>query len=66
MVLRTDKPVRQSQKVQNLHKRNYNEKAIDLFKQRLREIDWIKLKKCEDPNKACKHFFQFLIIFSQK
>ena len=38
--LRIDEPIYQSQKVQNLHKHNYDEKAIGLFKQRLREIDW--------------------------
>ena len=69
MALRTDEPVHQSQKVQYVHKRNYDEKAIESFKQRLREIGWAELKKCEDPNEAYKHFFetfQFMIIFSQK
>ena len=32
MALRTDEPVHQSQKVQNLHTRNYDEKAIQSFK----------------------------------
>ena len=57
MALRTDEPVYQSQKVQNAHKRNKDEKAIESFKQQLREIDWVELKKCEDPNEAYKHFF---------
>ena len=70
MALRTDEPVYQSQKVQNVHKRNKDEKAIESFKQRLREIDWVELKKCEDPNEAYKHFFETFISvydnFSQK
>ena len=33
MALKTDEPVHQSQKVQNAHKRNYDEKAIESFKQ---------------------------------
>ena len=32
MTLRTDELVHQSQKVQNVHKHNYNEKAIKSFK----------------------------------
>ena len=56
MVLKTDEPVHQSQKVQNIHKHNY-EKAIESFEQRLREIDLAELKKCEDPNEAYQHFF---------
>ena len=32
------KPVHQSQKLLNVHKRNYNEKAIELFKQRLQKL----------------------------
>ena len=52
MPLKTDEPVHQSQKVQNVHKRYYNENAIESFKQRLREIDWAELKKCEDLNEA--------------
>ena len=59
VAVRTDELVHQSQKVQNLHKRNYNEKAVKSFKQRLQEID--------DPNEPFKHFFeifQFTIIFS--
>ena len=32
------KPIHQSQKLQNVHKRNYNEKAIELFKQRLQKL----------------------------
>ena len=69
MALRTDEPVHQSQKVQYIHKSNYDEKAIESFKQRLPEIGWAEPKKCEDPNEAYKHFFetfQFMIIFSQK
>ena len=46
MALKTDEPVHQSQKVQNVHKRYYNENAIESFKQRLREIDLAELKKC--------------------
>ena len=40
MVLKTDEPIHQSQKVQNVHKINYNESAIESLKQRLRKIDW--------------------------
>ena len=32
------KPIHQSQKLENVHKRNYNEKAIELFKQRLQKL----------------------------
>ena len=39
MALRIDESIHQSQNVQNVHKRNYNEKAIELFKQQFREID---------------------------
>ena len=70
MALKTDEPVHQSQKVQNVHKRNYDENAIESFKQRLLEIDWAELKTYEGPNEAYKHFskhlFRFMIIFSQK
>ena len=57
MALKTNEYVHQSQKLRNVHKRNYDEKSIESFKQQLREIDWAELKKCEDPNEACKHFF---------
>ena len=43
MALKTDESVHQSQKVQNVHKGNYDEKAIESFKQRLWEIDWAEL-----------------------
>ena len=33
MTLKTDEPVHKNQKVQNVHKRNYDEKAIESFKQ---------------------------------
>ena len=59
VAVRTDEPVHQSQKVQNVHKRNCDEEAMKSFKQRLQEID--------DPNEPFKHFFeifQFTIIFS--
>ena len=56
MALKRDEPVYQSQKVQNVHKRNYDENPIESFKQRLCEIDWAEHKKCEDPNEAYKHF----------
>ena len=64
MALRTDEPIHQSQKVQNVQKRNYDEK----FKERLQEIDWEELKNCEDFNEEyfLKHLFQFMIIFSRK
>ena len=62
MALKTDEPVHQSQKVQNVHKRNYDENAIESFKQRLREIDRAELKKYEDPNEAYKHFFETFIL----
>ena len=32
------KSIHQRQKLQNVHKRNYNEKAIELFKQRLQKL----------------------------
>ena len=57
LVLRTDEPVHQNQKIQNVHKRNYDEKSIESFKQRLWEIGWVELKKWEDTNEAYKHFF---------
>ena len=56
-----DEPVHQSEKVQNVHKRNYDEKSIESFKQRLREIGWAELKKWEDPNEAYKNFFETFI-----
>ena len=62
MALKTDESVHQSQKVQNVHERNYDENAIESFKQRLREIDWAELKKCEDPNESYKHFFETFIL----
>ena len=69
MTLRIDEPVHQSQNIQNVHKRNYDEKSIESFKQRLRKIDWVELKECKDSNKVCQHFlkhlFQFMIIFSK-
>ena len=60
MALKTDETIHQSQKVQNVHKRNYDENTIESFKQRCREIDWTELKKCEDPNEAYKHFLKHL------
>ena len=62
MALKADEPFHQSQKVQNVHKRNYDEKAIESFKQRLWEIDWAELKKCEDSNEAYKHFSEIFIL----
>ena len=61
MALRIDEPVHQSQKVHNVHKPNYDEKAIESIQQQLQEIGWAELKKCEDPNKAYKHFFETFI-----
>ena len=61
MALRTDEPVDHRQKEQNVQKRNYDEKAIKSFQQRFRETYWVELKKCEDPNEACKHFFETFI-----
>ena len=61
MALRTEEPIHQSQKVQNVHKRNVDGKAVKSFKQRLREIHWEELKKCEDPNETYKHFFETFI-----
>ena len=58
MALKTDEPVHQSQKVQNVHKRNYNEN--ESFKQRLREIGWAELKKCEVPMKHINIFLKHL------
>ena len=70
MGLKTDEPVHKSQKVQNVHERNYGEKAIESFKQQLREIDLAKLKNSRVPMKHIniffKHLLQFMIIFSQK
>ena len=37
IALRTDESIHQSQKVQYVHKRNYDQKAIESFNQRLRE-----------------------------
>ena len=69
MTLRTDEPVHQSQNVQNVHKHNYDAKAIESFKERPQKIDWVKLKECKDSNKVLnillKHLFQFMIIFSK-
>ena len=44
MALRTDEPVHQSQKEQDVHERNYDEKVMQSFKQRLRKTDWVELK----------------------
>ena len=51
-----------------IKKGKYDEKIIASFKKRLRKIDWVELKKCEDPNEGYKHFLETLqfIIFSQK
>ena len=62
MALKTDEIVHQSQKVKNVHKRNYDENTIESFKQHRREIDWTELKKCEDPNETYKHFFEAFIL----
>ena len=43
MASKTDKPVHQSQKVQNVHKCNYYDKAIKSFKQQLQKILWENL-----------------------
>ena len=43
MVLRTDETTHQNQKIQNVNKCNYDEKAIQSFNQRLREIGWLEL-----------------------
>ena len=56
MALKADQSFHQNQKVQNVHKRNYDEKAIESFKQRLEE-----LKKCEAPNEANEHLFETFI-----
>ena len=65
MALRTDEPVDHRQKEQNVQKRNYDEKAIKSFQQRFRETYWVELKKYEDPNEACKHFFEtFISVYS--
>ena len=58
MNLRTAEPVHQNQNVQNVHKRNCDEKAIESFKQRLQKIDWVELKECTDSNEVCKYFFE--------
>ena len=63
MALKIDEPFHQSQKAQNVQKCSYGEKAIESFKQRLRGIDWLDLKKCEYPNEAYKHFFEKNISF---
>ena len=65
MALKTDELAHQSQKVQNVHKRNCDEKVIESFKQRLQETDWAELKKCEDPNEAYKHetFETFISVY---
>ena len=56
MALKTDGPVYQSRKVQNVHKRNYDEKAIESFKQQLREIDWQSLKKMRGSQNIFEKF----------
>ena len=61
MTLKIDEPIHQCRKVQNVQKLNYDEKTIKSFKQRLREIDWVEFKKCEDPNEAFNHLFETLI-----
>ena len=38
MVLKTDEPIHQSQKVENAHKRNYDEKVIEWLKHQL----WVR------------------------
>ena len=45
MAMKTDDPVHESQKVQNVHRRNYDEKVIESFKQRLRGIERVELRK---------------------
>ena len=63
MALKTDEPVHQSQEVQSVHKRNYDEKAIESFKW-LPEIDWAELKNSEDLNEAYEHFFgTFILVY---
>ena len=65
MALRTDEPVDHRQKVQNVQKRNYDEKAIKSFHQGFRKTYWVELKKYEDPNEACRHFFEtFISVYS--
>ena len=70
MALKTDEPVHESQKVQNVRKRNCNENAMKSFKQRLREIDWAELKNAKIPMKhinfCFKDLFYFMIIFYLK
>ena len=61
MALRTAEPVHQCRKVQNMCKRDYDEKVIESFKQRLREIEREKLKKCKNPTEAYKYFFETFI-----
>ena len=54
--MRTDQSFHQNQKMQNVHKCNYDEKAIESFKQPLEER-----KKCEALNEAYKHLFETFI-----
>ena len=54
IALRTDEPVHQSQKVQNVHK------LTAMKKQRLREIDWVKIKKWRIPMKHINIFLKHL------
>ena len=61
MALRTKEPVHQSQKVQNVHKRNYDKKATELFKQRLQYIDWVELKNARISMKHINIFFETFI-----
>ena len=60
MALKTDEPVHQSQKVQNVRKRNYNENTMKSFKQRFREIDWAELKNAKIPMKHINFLFKDL------
>ena len=61
VALRADEPIHQNEKVRNIHKRIYDKKAIESFKQSLRENIWKDLKRCEDLNEAYKTFFETFI-----
>ena len=61
MALRAEESIYHSQKVQNVQILNHDEWVTESFKQRLREIEWEEIKKCEDPNETYKDFSETFI-----
>ena len=63
-ILRKDEPIHQSQKTQNVHKRNYDEKAITSCNHLNNDFEKLtgkSFEKCEDSNEAYKHFIETFI-----